>query len=232
LALLKYTNRRWIIWVLIMLGMTIAGCDNQGAQLSVVSLVRVNDRSISVDEFNSRFDAVSAEFPLPAQADPAVDKEMKLRLLHQLTEELILLERAEELNLEISDQDLTSAIDRIRADYPEGEFEKVLLEQAISYSLWKAQLRVRLLKEKVVREDLEISIVLTPAEISAAYESHYSPSDTAGHERLNDADIDEKVVKFVRQQKAQQFYQAWLKDLQSMYDVDINAAAWEKMNGS
>ena len=88
---------------------------------------------------------------------------------------------------------------------------------------------MRLLKEKVVQVDLETSIALTPAEVSAAYEANFSISGTRDEQEPEDAETDEKVIRLVRRQKAQDAYQAWLLDLKSRYDVDINAAAWKKL---
>ena len=223
-----YLGYGWILGGLGLLLLSIAGCEDRGARFPGVALVRVNDRTVTVGEFNRRFDAVSAEYPVPEKADPAVEKDMKLRLLHQITEELILLERAEELNLVVSDPELEAAIKRIQTDYPEGEFENVLVEQAIVYGEWKDQLRTRLLKEKVVKEDLETSISLTPEEISASYEANF-PDRGADK---NDPAADEKVVKLVRRQKAQDVYQTWLLDLKARYNVEINADAWETLIGS
>lgn len=222
----------WMIGVLGLLWLSIFGCEDRGARSADVSLVSVNDRAITVGEFNRRFDAVSAEFPLPKKVDSAVEKDMKLRLLQQLTEELILLERADELNLVISDSELEAAIKKIRADYPEGEFENILVEQAIVYGEWRDQLRTRLLKEKVIREDLETTISLTPEEVSASYEANFPERSTDKDRNLNDPAADEKVVKLVRRQKAQDVYQIWLLDLKARYTVEINAAAWEELIGS
>lgn len=219
----------WIPGMLCIVWLTIAGCGDRGEQFAAASLVRVNERSITVGEFNRRFDAWSAEFPEPEKGDAAVEKAMKLRLLHQLTEELILLERAKELNLAISDRELETAIKAIQTDYPEGEFEKIIVEQAIVYGEWKEQLRMRLLKEKVVQEDLETAVSLTPEEVSAAYEANFPARGTEKGQGLNDTAADKKVIRLVRRQKAQEAYQAWLLDLEARYEVEINAASWEEL---
>ena len=99
----------WMMGLLFILGLAGGGCEDRGPQLAAVWLVAVNDRSYTVAEFNRRFEAVAAESPISEKADPVVDKEMKLRLLYQLIEELILVERAAELNLRISDQELKTA---------------------------------------------------------------------------------------------------------------------------
>ena len=222
----------WILGIVCIFWLTLAGCGDRSAQLAGASLVRVNDRSITVGEFNRRFDARSAEFPEPEKVDAAVEKEMKLRLLHQLTEELIILERAKELKLSISDREMETAIKAIQGDYPEGEFKKFLVEQAIVYGEWIEQLRMRLLKEKVVQEDLETAVTLTPEEVSAAYEANFPARDTDKGQALNDTAADKKVIRLVRRQKAQEAYQAWLLDLEARYEVEINAASWEELIGS
>ena len=226
------TRCGWILVALFILGLALGGCADRGEQLAPIPLVTVNDRSFTVAEFNRRYHAVAAESPVSEKADPVIEKEMKLRLLHQITEELILVERAEEIDLSVTDRELEPAIENIRADYPEGEFDKVLVEQAIVYGEWKDLLRMRLLKEKVVREDLERSIALTPEEVAAAYESNFPGSGLQGDQKLDDAKVDEKVVRLVRRQKAQNAYQAWLLDLKARYDVEINATAWNKLIGS
>ena len=72
----------WILVMLCIFWLTLAGCGDRGAQVEAASLVRVNDRSITLGEFNRRFDAWSAEFPESEKADAAVEKEMKLLRNH------------------------------------------------------------------------------------------------------------------------------------------------------
>ena len=98
--------------------------------------------------------------------DAGILADIRLRILNQLTERLILMERARELNLQISDEQLEEVIASIKADYPKGEFDQVLLEQAVSFQQWKNDLRIRLLMVKVVDHELEPRIHITPEEIS------------------------------------------------------------------
>jgi len=128
----KYSDHRIVLQIFLYISFLLlaaAGCGDKSTQLSIEYLVKVNDRSISVEAFNSRYETISAEFPISEQDDPGTEKVMKLRLLQQLVEELILLERAEELKLSISDSELAIAVEEIQADYPEGEFEKILLNK-------------------------------------------------------------------------------------------------------
>jgi FKBP-type peptidyl-prolyl cis-trans isomerase (trigger factor) len=68
---------------------------------------------------------------------------------------MIILERAEELGLSISSDEIQKVVSEIKSDYPEDTFEKALLEFAVSYESWEARLKNRLLMQKVVDNELK-----------------------------------------------------------------------------
>jgi hypothetical protein len=72
----------------------------------------------------------------------------------------------------LDDAELETAIQEIKADYPEDEFEQMLLESAIPFSLWKDRLRVRLLMEKVVDRELLQPVEITTQDIEDYYSAH------------------------------------------------------------
>jgi len=129
-----------LLWVL-------AGCMDAGSNPDDESLIRVSDRVLTVLEFNQAFEISKTAYPHNLRHEPDSYKDAQLRLLNQLMVEMIILERAEELGLYVSDEELEKAIADIKSDYPEDSFEKTLLEFAVSYDSWEARLRNRLLLE-------------------------------------------------------------------------------------
>jgi hypothetical protein len=89
-----------------------------------------------------------------------------------MTEELVIDRRAGELGIQLDDAELEAAIQEIKKDYPEDEFEQMLLESAIPFSLWKDRLRVRLLMEKVVDRELVQPVEITTQDIEDYYSAH------------------------------------------------------------
>lgn len=168
-----------------------------------------------------------------SDGDAPSDKESKaLRLLNQISEELLLTEKAKALEIEVSDKELQDAVQSIKADYPEGTFEQVLLENAVSYDFWCQRLKVRLLMDKVIQKELESHVNITPEDISSFYKEHYAgvvDRQKGDPGSGQDKNINEIIVKRLRKLKAEDTYKEWIKELGQIYPVHINWAAWKKM---
>jgi FKBP-type peptidyl-prolyl cis-trans isomerase (trigger factor) len=102
-----------------------------------------------------------------------------------MTEEVVIDRRAGNWGIVLDDAELEAAIQEIKKDYPEDEFEQMLLESAIPYSLWKDRLRVRLLMEKVVDRELVQPVDITQRILKTYYKTHEetSPSMTKTRRR-------------------------------------------------
>ena len=146
--------------------------------------------------------------------------------------ETVILERAEELGLFISDEELHKAVSEIKSDFPEDTFEKTLLESAVSYESWEARLKNRLLMQKVVDNELKNQIVITPEDIAGYYERNYKATDADAESKNETDDINENIIKHLRQEKAEKAYKIWIKELKRKYSIEINSAHWEKLGGS
>ena len=120
----------------------------------------------------------------------------------------------------------------IKSDYPEDTFEKALLQFAVSYESWEARLKNRLLMQKVVDNELKNQIVITPEDITGYYERNHQATDTAADSINPTRDINENIIKHLRQEKAEQAYQIWIKELKRKYSIEINNTHWEKLSGS
>ena len=142
------------------------GCADSGPEPSDEYLIRVGDSVMTVVDFNRVFELAKTAYPHNALKDPVILKTFQFRLLSQLTEEVMLLERAKEINITVSDAEVEKAISEIKKDYPEGVFEETLLEQAVSYPAWKKAMKIRLIKEKVVAKELEEHVIITAGDIS------------------------------------------------------------------
>lgn len=149
------------------------GCtQGEKTNKSKKALIKVDKYAVSLAEFNDAFELsqmISEQSPM----SESESKEMaRLQFLRQLLEELIILRRAEELNLTMSDQELEQEIDRIRKDYPGDSFNEVFLKEAIFYDQWKEKIKKRLLVEKVIQTDLSQKISVTAEEITSYYMEH------------------------------------------------------------
>jgi hypothetical protein len=223
----------WLLGAVSMLLIgSFGGCMNSESNPENEPLIRVQDRILTVLDFNKAFEIAKTAYPYNFKDDPEEYRNAQLRLLNQLVVEMILLERADELGLSISSEEIHKAVNEIKSDYPEDTFEKALLESAVSYEAWEAQLKNRLLMQKVVDNELKNQIVITPEDIAGYYEKNYQANDTDAESINPTDDINENIIKHLRQEKAEQAYKIWINELKRKYSIEINSANWEKLSGS
>ena len=151
----------------------VSGCIGRGdsnAENPVV--IRVDNRMLTLSQFNEYFGPVSMSWSVHSAKDDETIADARDRLLLQLVEEMIILRRADELDLDISAGELDRAVLDLQKDYSEEDFEYLLLKQAISLEAWKESLRRRLLVQKVVQEDLLTKVSVRPEEIKDYYDEH------------------------------------------------------------
>ena len=214
----------------------LGGCKGGDSEGRPVFLLRVGQSVVTPSEFQRAFEIAKVAYPHNTLQELAVRREAQLRLLEEMIDELILLQEAHNLRIAVDPEELTAAVQKIKADYPEGVFEQVLLENAIPYAEWEKAVRRRLLIEKVVEAGLIDTVELTPQDI-AAFLATRGPA-AAGSTAASDAPpatelrIDTKLIRFLRKQKAEAAYADWLKGLHAKYAVEINQNLWDQITGA
>ncbi|MFP4445681.1 MAG: SurA N-terminal domain-containing protein [Desulfosudaceae bacterium] len=220
-----YQSRKWFI--LIFLGLLVwSGCTDSARVERDDFLIRIDGKEITSEMFYDALEIAKTAYPYNTLQNEETVKAIKTRLLKQLTEELILAKRAEELGITVSPAELDEAVDTVREDYPEGAFEAALLENAISLPVWKKRLRIRLLMEKLIEKELVETVTITPEEIMAYYQQRY-PDEKIRQERL--ATVDREVIKHLRREKAQERYPEWIDGIQQQYRVELNSEKWQEI---
>jgi hypothetical protein len=213
----------------LLVAIALIGCTEPKSEDQDEYLIRVGDNVVTVLDFNKAFEIAKTAYSHNMMQDPAAFREAQLRLLNQMTEELILLERAKELNISVSDQEVNKMIAKIKSDYPDDVFEQVLLEYAVSYQSWKKGLQTRLLMEKLVEQELKDQIVIAAEDIEKYYEQNYKGDDLQTEFAEKSKDINEKIIKHLRRKKTEKAYKRWIERIQKRYKIEINKEQWENI---
>ena len=190
-------------------------------------LIRTDQQTITLAQFERAFEAARIAYSDQRSVDPRVMENARLRLLNQMSEEVIIDRRADELGIALEDAELESAIQEIKKDYPEDAFEQMLLESAIPYSLWRDRLRVRLLMEKVVEQELAQPLTITAQEIEDYYKAH-EDEFAVENGKTPELDLKRHIVDQLRRQKVEAAYPQWMDGLRERYQVEINWELWEQ----
>lgn len=205
----------------------ISGCERK--QPKTDFLIRIGSNIVTDIDFEQLFEIAKTGYPQSASMNNELKKEIRLQVLDQLIEKMVIQERAKELNIEITDAELEKAISKVKEDYPEGEFEKTLLESSISYTSWKKEFKDRLLMEKVVEKDITDKIKIKPEDVAEYYQKEFKKQD--GATGLNPSkDIYETILTNLRRKKTEEAYEQWMKELKSKYPIEINTEKWNKMS--
>jgi len=210
---------------------TLAGCSDFEHKQRDEYFIKVGDRIITVADFNKAFESAKNAYSHNRIQQPDVIREARLRLIQQMTEEMILLERAGELGITITDSQVEKALRDIKRDYPDNVFQEILLEYAIPYQSWREGLKTRLLMEKVITQELGDKIEITHDDISKYYEEHFKDDNTSPDVKAVSKDTNNIIIIILRKEKMEKAYASWIKKLKNKYAVEINKKELEKMTG-
>lgn len=160
---------RWMPCALIAL-VIVLGCQKQND----VYVASINSEKITLAEYRDRiFKQLN---PSGSKAPVTVPDEEKLKdeVLNIMIMERLMLQRAKELSLSVSDAELEKVVQEIKKDYSEDRFQQNFTQDKASFDLWKGELKNRILMEKLVQAEVNAKIVVTDAEAAAFYKTHAS----------------------------------------------------------
>jgi FKBP-type peptidyl-prolyl cis-trans isomerase (trigger factor) len=223
-------GRRAAPWVMMAIGvLAVLGCGPSGSEHTNDYLLRVGNRKITVHDFLQAFELAKIARPDSVEQSASTLQDARQQLLNELTTELIISNRAEEVGVSVSEAELDSAVAAIKADYPPGVFEQTLSEAAVPFEVWKQRMRSRLLLEKLVQTELGRSIVITPEAVADYYNQHYR-----GKAGVADSDekfqrLKETIVADLRRKKIEEAFVDWINRLKEKYTVDLNAQLWAEL---
>lgn len=224
---IKFISLICFLWI----ACSSVGCSDFEHKQKDEYFIKVGNRTITVADFNKAFEIAKNAYPQNRIQQPDVNREVRLRLIQQMTEEMILLERAEELGITITDSQVEEALKDIKKDYPDNVFQETLLEYAIPYQSWREGLKTRLLMEKVIAQELGDKIDITQDDISTYYEEHFKDDDTSPDGNAVSKETNNIIIKILRKEKMEKAYVPWIKKLKNKYVVEINKKELEKMTG-
>jgi hypothetical protein len=150
----------------------LAGCTGDTDDIGIVA--RVNGAPIYLSQLEFQHDqfqedSVGAYVPSVAK----LREEYGEILSDLIVQELVVQELARR-DLSVTDDELRKAENTVRADYPEGAFEQVLVEEYIDLKSWRRQLRYYLAQKKFFQQVLRPQIKIDYKEAEKYYRDHIS----------------------------------------------------------
>ncbi|HLI34173.1 MAG TPA: SurA N-terminal domain-containing protein [Terriglobia bacterium] len=105
---------------------------------------------------------------------PGADKaertlSFKLNILNELIDRQILLERATQQQITVSDKEVDARLAQIRSPYSDDDFRKELARQGLTSDDLRQQIRNELTIQKLIQKEITSRVVVTQEEIASYY---------------------------------------------------------------
>ncbi|WP_243546470.1 peptidylprolyl isomerase [Pseudodesulfovibrio tunisiensis] len=154
------------------MAVVLSACADDSEDIGIVA--RVNDSPIYLSQLEFQHDQYLSD--VTGSYVPSVEK---LRdeygsILGDLIVQELVLQNLEQDGLGITDKEMVDAEDKVRADYPDGAFEQVLVEEYIDLKSWRRQLRYHLAMNKFFQHVLRPRIKIDYKEAEQYYRDHIS----------------------------------------------------------
>jgi len=129
----------------------------------------VDGRQITREEVERAYRRVAPAAPAPSE-DEALSA--KLRILDELVDQNILLERARTLKIEVTDAELNEAFNERKSNMPDDSFQKALAQRSLTLDDMKGDLRRELMVQKLLRQEVGSKIQVGDEAVRRFYEEN------------------------------------------------------------
>ena len=170
------TNIQKIKVIIVSMAIVMFSSIAQAAIINKVVAV-VNDEVITQQDVEQLLSVLYAQYSQEFKGDELLQKmeQVKKDILNQIIEDKLVLSRAKELNMKVTESEIDERLDYIKKGFPkEEEFYKTLETQGITVANLKDRYRDQIMMKKLVDYEVKSKISVLPSEISDYYEKHRS----------------------------------------------------------
>ena len=135
----------------------------------------VNDEVITQQDIDQLLAVLYAQYSQEYKGDELLQKmeQVKKDILNQVIEDKLVLSRAKELDIKVTESEISERLDYIKKGFSsEEEFYKTLETQGITIANLKDRYRDQVMMKKLVDYEVKSKISVLPSEISDYYEKH------------------------------------------------------------
>ncbi len=135
----------------------------------------VNREVITQQDVNQLLSVLYAQYVHSYSQDKLLDEmeDMKKDILKRMVEDKLILSRAKELEIKVSEAELTEKLDQVKSGFESEEgFFDLLETQGITVSDLKDRYRDQIMMKKVVDLEIKSKINILPSDVSEYYEKN------------------------------------------------------------
>lgn len=130
----------------------------------------MNGEPISLEEFDNEFRLMTIHYSAVSEGDM---RAIKRRLFEQVINRRLLVQEARKTGLKMTQGEVDETFRDALKDAPE-DFQAILKVQGVSEQAWKRKLLQERLARKLVEQEVNSKVLITPEEVEEYYWSHLS----------------------------------------------------------
>ena len=134
------------------------------------TVVTVNGEPLSLEEFDNEFRLMQIYYSAVSEGDM---RAIKRRLFEQVINRRLLVQEARRIGLTMTQEEADQAVKEAQRDGSE-EFPAILRAHGVNESSWKRKVLQEHLVSKLVDQEVNRKVQITPAEVEDYYWSHLS----------------------------------------------------------
>jgi parvulin-like peptidyl-prolyl isomerase len=136
-------------------------------------VAKVNGQIITLSEFQGRQIEAARAAGVDASTVAAFLRQHNARILQNAIDEILLMQKAEDAGMTPPEQYVDQVIEQIKKEHDistEEEYEAALAREGLTPAELRQSLERRVLREMILRRDVEPKMTVSDAELRAAYE--------------------------------------------------------------
>jgi len=134
----------------------------------------VNDTIITTYQLDQKATEAAAQDPQYSNLDAAGQQTFKKKVLELMIEEELITQRAKELNISVSDDEINASIDDVQAQNKLTRLQLIaaLEQQGMSFDSYSSNMRSQITRYKLIAKEVQNKIDVTGQETRRYYEQH------------------------------------------------------------
>ena len=148
------------------------------------------------------------------------DSAQQKQLLDSMIADLLMQQRAQDIGIEVSAEDIEQAIKDIETknNISRDQLEQALIAQGLTLERYRDQLRDQILRYKLMGHEVQSKVDITRQEVRDYYQQHLDDYRHSPHSRISRVSF--PFANDSAQEKAQQYAQIALRKLHADTSVD------------
>lgn len=136
------------------------------------ALAVFNGGNVTREEFTTALRLETGKYDPLVWKDERQSLKIKKDILNEIVQENILLTKAKDLGISVSDEELATELNSFKSGYTDDTFKKMLELKGISYADWADKKKNKLLVQKLIEKDVFDKMEIPQSEISKYYNDH------------------------------------------------------------